>query len=176
MAFGVWPTSWGAMGGARTENGLARVVLPHYAPAELRELLAFECPGARCDEKDFEELMARCQAYFNGQAAGFDDFSDRPDAPPALRLDLPGERTFAGRVLRACRAVPYGQTRSYSWLAEAAGKPDGARAAAAAIGRNPLPLVLPCHRITYAGGEPGGFSAPGGVELKRRMLQLEKAR
>jgi methylated-DNA-[protein]-cysteine S-methyltransferase len=163
--FAVWPSAWGAMGAVSGPGGLARVILPHYQPKDLREMLAFQHPGAVESPGDFADLAARCAAYFNGQVVSFDDFT----------CDLPPETTFVGRALRACRGIPYGQKRSYSWLAAAAGNPQGARAAGAVLSRNPLPLVIPCHRVLGASGSLGGFSAPGGVEFKRRLLALEAA-
>ena len=163
LSFAVWPTAWGPMGAVAGPGGLVRVVLPHYQPDDLRALLAFEHPGAREDPRPFERLMVLSRQYFNGQEVSFDELS----------CVLLSENRFAGRVLRACRRIPYGQTRSYSWVADAAGNPAAARAAAAALSRNPLPLVVPCHRVTYADGRLGGFTSPGGVDLKRRMLALE---
>lgn len=176
--------------------GLVRIILPHYSLADLADLLVFEYPGSVEAPEEFADLVELSKAYFNGQVVGFND----------VICDLPSEKTFTGRVLRACRTIPYGQTRSYSWLADAAdrmnsppldrlgaalnnvegpksGKPGGARphgrpsgrAAAVALGRNPLPLVVPCHRVIYADGKLGGFSAAGGTELKQRMLTIEGA-
>ena len=153
------------MGAVASDRGLVRVVLPHYQPDDLRALLAFEHPGAAEDAGAFQDLIALSREYFNAREVSF----------AAVACDLPGERTFTGRVLRACRNIPYGQTRSYSWLATAAGNPDAARAAARAMAANALPLVIPCHRVTYADGRLGGFSAPGREDLKRRMLLLEKS-
>ncbi len=142
---------------------LIRVELPHYQADDLEAMIRFEHADAvRCDDA-FDPFVQRCRAYFNAQPATFDDIACR----------LPGESTFAGKVLRACRAIPHGQTVSYSQLAKQIGRPDAARAVAAAMGKNPLPLVIPCHRVTYADGRPGGFSAPGGETLKQRMLDLE---
>ena len=165
MVYAVWTTAAGPVGAAGSAGGLVRIVLPHYSAADLADLLAFEYPISVEKPDEFADIADLSRAYFNGQVVRFDD----------VACDLPSAKTFTGRVLRACRAIPYGQTRSYSWLAGAAGKPSGARAAAAALGRNPLPLVVPCHRVIHAGGAIGGFSAPGGVELKRRMLTIEGA-
>jgi methylated-DNA-[protein]-cysteine S-methyltransferase len=164
LFYGVWATAWGPMGAAGGAAGLRRVVLPHYMPDQLAELLAWEHPGAARDEKLFERLIQLTRDYFNGKAVDFGE----------VACDLPPAGSFAGMVLRACRTIPYGQTRSYSSLAEQIGRPDAARAVAAALGKNPIPLVVPCHRVTYADGRLGGFSAEGGVELKRRMLDLER--
>ena len=165
MVCAVWTTAAGAMGAVKGAGGLVRIVLPHYSPADLKDLLRFEPPGSIESLDEFVDLVELSRAYFNGQVVRFDD----------VACDLPSAKTFTGRVLRACRGIPYGQTRSYSWLANAVGKPSGARAVAAALGRNSLPLVIPCHRVIHAGGAIGGFSAAGGVELKRRMLAIEGA-
>lgn len=164
-AYAVWPTGWGPMGAAVGERGICRVILPHYPTDHLRELLAWECLGAVQDEAPFEELIALSRDYFNAKAV---DFSQ-------VACNLPPEGTFAGSVLRACRAIPYGQTRSYHVLAEAIGRGDAARAVATALGKNPTPLLVPCHRVTYADGRIGGFGAPGGEALKRRLLELERS-
>ncbi|MBN1283272.1 MAG: methylated-DNA--[protein]-cysteine S-methyltransferase [Proteobacteria bacterium] len=85
-------------------------------------------------------------------------------------LDLRGTE-FQKRVWRAIATIPRGQTRSYAWLAKKAGRPRAARAAASACGANPLPLLIPCHRVIAGSGTLGGFS--GGPTLKRKLLMLE---
>lgn len=142
---------------------LTRVVLPHYLPDDLAAMIRFEHAGAVRADDAFEAFVQRCRAYFNGQGVSFDDIACR----------LPGEATFGGKVLRACRAIPHGRTTSYGQLARQIGRPDAARAVAAALGKNPLPLVIPCHRVTYADGRLGGFSAPAGPDQKQRLLDLE---
>jgi len=77
------------------------------------------------------------------------------------------------KVYRALQKVPYGQVRTYAWLAAKAGDPKAARAVGAALAKNPTPLVVPCHRIVRSDGGLGGFSAASGVKLKQRMLELE---
>lgn len=150
--------------GAVSEGGLiCRVVLPHYSPSDLADLLAFEHPDSRRDDEAFTELAELTRGYFNGQAVSFDDVAIR----------LPG--AFAGAVLQACRHIPYGETTNYGRLAATIGREDAARAVATALGKNAAPLIVPCHRVIYAGGDAGGFSAAGGVDLKRRMLALEAA-
>ena len=165
VVFAVWPTAWGPVGAVRTSRGLARTILPHGGITAIRSLLATEHPDARQDTRAFDELIELTRAYFAGRAVSF----------RAVRCDLPAAATFAGRVLRACRNIPYGRTISYGRLASGAGNPKAARAAAAVMARNPLPLVIPCHRVIYADGRLGGFSAPAGVTQKRRMLRLEGA-
>lgn len=163
-AYAVWPTAWGPMAAVMAGGEIARIILPHYGLADLRALVAFEHPGAADDPTCAGELVELSRAYFNGRAVSFDH----------LPCALPKETAFGGQVLRACRKIPYGQTASYSHLAKLIGNPEGARAVAAALGKNAIPLVIPCHRVSYAGGKLGGFSAEGGTDLKRRMLDLEK--
>ena len=164
--YAVWTTAWGPMAAAAGPRGLARVVLPHYQLADLRDLMAFEHPKAAQDEAAFAELVQLSRAYFRGRPVSFD----------RLQCELPPESKLAGKILRACRKIPYGQTAGYARVAAMAGVEGSARAAATALGRNPLPLVIPCHRVTYSDGRAGGFSAPGGVEQKLRMLALEADR
>ncbi len=163
LTYTVFPTAAGPMGAVADGGELIRVELPHYQLTDLEALLAFEHQGAVRDDAAFETFRDRCRAYFNAKPVSFDDIACR----------LPKETTFAGLVLRACRAIPPGQTASYSDLAKQIDRPDAARAVAAAMGRNALPLVIPCHRVTYASGKLGGFSAPGGETLKQRMQDLE---
>jgi len=161
--FAVWSTAWGPVGAVAGAGGLRRLVLPHYQADQLADLLAWEHPAAVRDIKPFERIIELTRAYFNARAVEFDD----------VACELPGEGTFGGKVLRACRTLRYGQTTNYGELARLIARPEASRAVAGALGKNDIPLVIPCHRVTYAGGAPGGFSAPGGVEIKRRMLALE---
>ncbi|MCE9545014.1 MAG: methylated-DNA--[protein]-cysteine S-methyltransferase [Planctomycetia bacterium] len=110
-------------------------------------------------------LQSRMQAFAEGEAV---DFSD-------VALDVAGLTPFAQRVVRHCRKVPYGETRSYRELAVRAGSPGAARAVGSVMARNRWPLVVPCHRIVASGSGIGGFSAPGGVGVKRRLLEMEAA-
>ncbi len=163
LYYTVWTTAWGPMGAAAGPGGITRIELPHYQPDDLEQLLAWEHPNARRADEPFETLIELSRRYFSAEPV---DFAD-------VACELPPPGGFTGKVFRACREIPYGQTRSYSYLAKAISRPDAARAVAAAMGRNPLPLVIPCHRVTYADGRLGGFSAAGGETLKRRMLDLE---
>ena len=97
------------------------------------------------------------------------------DALGWVDLDLNGVSAFEAAVYRATRAVPLGETRTYGQLAAQIGDPNQARAVGQALGRNPWPIVVPCHRITGADGRTGGFSAPGGSATKLRLLEIEGA-
>jgi methylated-DNA-[protein]-cysteine S-methyltransferase len=107
----------------------------------------------------FGDLPQRITRYFAGERVKF------PDA-----VDLDGASPFQRHVMDRLQGIPYGETRSYGWVATAVGVPKGPRAVGQAVARNSVPLVIPCHRVVGHNGL-GGFS--GGVELKRRMLRLE---
>ena len=151
------------MGAVAGGDGITRVVLPYYPSDQLAELLAWEHSGSKRDAGPFEQLIELSRDYFNGKTVDFGP----------IKCALPGEGSFSGRVLRCCMKIPYGQTESYGRLAIRIGADEAARAVATALSKNNIPLVIPCHRVTYSDGRPGGFSTPGGPEMKQRMLQLE---
>lgn len=120
-------------------------------------------PGAGSAAEGRAEAAARQLAeYVRGERRSFD-----------LALDLPDQPPFRRRVLRELARVPYGETVSYGDLAERCGRPGAARAVGNAVGRNPVPVVLPCHRVIRSDGSPGEYG--GGRERKRRLLRLEGA-
>ena len=101
--------------------------------------------------------------YFDGRRVRFSG-----------KLDLSGLSPFARKVLRALAKVPYGKTITYGELAKRAGSEKAARAVGSVLANNPLPIVVPCHRVVAGDGSLGGFSAPGGVKFKSKLLNLEK--
>ena len=163
MHYDVWSTAWGPVGAAAAPGGLTRLVLPHQPAEQILTMLAGQDAHAVRNRDAFQRLRDLTRAYFDGREVDFQDI-------PCM---LPSAERFAGKVLRACRAIPYGRTVCYSWLAARVGNVKAARAVASAMSRNPIPLVVPCHRITYADGRLGGFSAAGGPDLKGRLLALE---
>lgn len=92
-----------------------------------------------------------------------------------VKLDFGGVHAFERSVYAAARAIPFGETRTYGALAAQVGDPLAAQAVGQALGRNPWPIIVPCHRITAAEGRTGGFSAPGGAATKLRLLEIEGA-
>jgi methylated-DNA-[protein]-cysteine S-methyltransferase len=160
--YAAWPTAWGPVGGVWGEKGLRRLILPFYGMQDLRELLAWEHAAAAEDAAPFQALIDCSQRYFNGEAADF----------TPVEVELPS--SLSGKVYRAARQIPPGRTLAYGQLARQMGQPDAARAVASALSRNPTPLVVPCHRVTYSDGRPGGFSAMGGEALKQRLIAHEK--
>ncbi|MBX3433492.1 MAG: methylated-DNA--[protein]-cysteine S-methyltransferase [Pirellulales bacterium] len=117
------------------------------------------------DDADPAKIVGRLVRYASGVQVPLDD----------LPLGLAPMTGFQRRVVAACRAIPYGQTRTYGQLAASAGSPGAARAAGQVMASNRIPLVIPCHRVVAANGRLGGFSAPQGTAMKRRLLALEAA-
>ena len=154
----------GHVGIVATARGLRRLFLPRRAPAALKREILAHYPDAAEDQWLMPELVSALRRYFAGE-------------PVALvaRLDWSGHNPFDVDVWRSCQRLPYGQTTSYKSLAERLGRPGAARAVGTAMGRNPFPLVVPCHRVVKSDGSLGGYSGPGGVGLKRRLLDMEAA-
>ncbi len=165
LYYSTWTTAWGPMGAVAGKAGVTRIVLPHYKGDDLKALLAWEHPSAKCENAPFVQLTELSREYFNGNEVNFGD----------IECDLAAAGTFTGKALRACREIPYAQTRSYLDLSKMLGSLESARAVATAMGSNAIPLVIPCHRVIYSNGNLGGFSAEGGTSLKQRMINLESA-
>jgi methylated-DNA-[protein]-cysteine S-methyltransferase len=110
-----------------------------------------------------QEAIARAKALLAGEAVRFDD----------LPLDLDAVGPFDRAVYAVISELPPGQTMTYGEIASRLGGPGAARAVGRALGENPIPLIVPCHRVLAAGGRAGGFSAPGGLATKRKLLAIE---
>ena len=147
---------------AATEQGLLKIAFPGGARSDFHAWLARHVPRAErsSDEAWLEDVRAQLGAYFDGRLREF-----------KLSLDLRGTE-FQVEVWRRLATIPFGETRTYGELARALGRPGAGRAVGAASGANPLPLVLPCHRVVAARGRLGGFG--GGLEAKRHLLGFEQ--
>jgi methylated-DNA-[protein]-cysteine S-methyltransferase len=141
--------------------------LPEESDEKARRSLARRFPGAvEAEPPPFAaEAMARIASLLAG---GKTDLGD-------IRLDPEGS-AFERNVWQAARRIPCGEVRSYGDIAREIGAPGAAQAVGLALGRNPVPIVIPCHRVLAADGRSGGFSAPGGVATKFRILEIEGAR
>jgi len=134
----------------------------------MRAALARRFPGAvEADPPEFvRDAAARIVRLLSGEAV---DLSDLP-------LDLSKASDLERKVYAAALRIPHGEVRTYGEIAREIGAPGAAQAVGVALGRNPVPIVVPCHRAIASGGKSGGFSAPGGVSTKFRMLEIERAR
>ncbi|MBN9243630.1 MAG: methylated-DNA--[protein]-cysteine S-methyltransferase [Mesorhizobium sp.] len=166
----VFETALGFMGLAWSEAGLTRLCLPQSSRDAVERRL-FRLDGIAGTDSDkppqwVQGLIADIRAYAEGDIV---DFSGVP-------VDLAGTDDFQRAIYEAARRLAFGETTTYGELAKRAGHPGLPRETGAALGANPVPLVIPCHRILAAGGKIGGFSAPGGSATKEKMLGLEGVR
>ena len=164
IKYTIFKTKWGYFGLAAGYDGLFRTCLPLARPEKVRSQLLKNLRDPQYDESLFKKIQDRITAYFEGACI---DFKNIP-------ILLDGSTSFQIPVLTACRNIEFGRTISYSGLAKKIGRPSAARAVGGALARNPLPLIIPCHRIVCNDGKIGGFSAIGGTEIKRKMLLHEK--
>jgi methylated-DNA-[protein]-cysteine S-methyltransferase len=163
----LFDTVLGFCGVAWGEGGLVGVQLPEKdCAATERRLVAKSGSAGAAEPQDWvADLIADIRAYLAGQKV---DFSK-------VAVDLEGIDEFRQRIYGALRGIAFGRTVTYSELARMLGSTDreGAREVGDAMGRNPVPIVIPCHRVLAAGGKLGGFSAHGGSATKRKLLALE---
>jgi methylated-DNA-[protein]-cysteine S-methyltransferase len=166
--FSLFDTALGVCGLAWGAAGLTGVFLPEASPAAIRARIRRRHP-------DLTETPPplQIQAAIEAIVALLD--GERRDLSE-VAVDFSGVSDFEAKVHRAIRAIPPGALITYGELARRIGAPEMARAVGVALGRNPVPIVVPCHRVVGAGGKLVGFSAPGGVATKRRLLEIEGAR
>lgn len=155
----IFDTALGWVGVFASTKGLLRLTLPQTSASETQRKLD-DTAQAQWSPEHFRGLTNRLIAYFSGDSVDF------PDG-----LDLSDATTFQHRVWATTRLIPFGETRSYSWVAEQVGKPKAPRAVGQALGSNLLPIIIPCHRVLGSDGGLCGFG--GGLEMKRRLLELE---
>lgn len=161
MHYCVVDTALGTFGLAWSDEGLRRVLLPDNGRAAVEAKLSrVATPG---EPRHLPQLVELIVAYGEGQPVSFAD----------LKLDLGGVSPFHASVYDAIRSLGWGETTTYGEIARDLGGVQLSRGVGQALGANPLPLVIPCHRVLGSGGWAGGFSAPGGVSAKLRMLALE---
>jgi methylated-DNA-[protein]-cysteine S-methyltransferase len=152
---------FGTLHAAVTGRGLVRLAFPEENVDAFLERLARKLsPRIVASPGSLDPVRRELEEYFNGRRRDFD-----------LKLDWALITPFARRVLRMTAAIPYGGHLSYAEVAAEAGSPRGARAAGNALGANPIPIVIPCHRVLHSGGGIGGYG--GGLERKRFLLELE---
>jgi methylated-DNA-[protein]-cysteine S-methyltransferase len=161
VAYATVDSPFGSLLLARTPRGLVRVGLPNQdADGLLADLASRVSPRVLEAPAELDEARRELDLYFEGKLTDFE-----------LPLDWQLSRDFRRRVLRAIARIPYGQTRSYTEMARSAGNERAVRAAGTACGSNPLPLVVPCHRVLRTGGALGGYG--GGLPMKEELLRLE---
>ena len=153
-------TDIGWIGILSSAKGLLGTTLPQPSIDEVRQLLGDSVSYAIWSPHPFKDLMERLKVYFSGHRTTFPD-----------KLDLSRATHFQRAVWEITRLIPYGETRSYAWVAEQIKRPKAVRAVGQALSKNPLPIIVPCHRVVASDGKLSGFG--GGVEMKRYLLSLE---
>lgn len=165
LRYTLFSTTFGTCGVAWSVEGIVRVQLPEadIARTEARLGRLAELAPREDVPPRMADTIARLRAYFDGAPMDFRDVVVDSGA---------GNSPFAA-IYAATQAVGWGETATYGQVAKRAGIPHGAQAVGQAMARNPVPIVIPCHRILAANGRLGGFSAPGGPATKERLLRLE---
>jgi len=150
------------MGICSTKKGISLVVLPRLTEEEVLQTIREHTQGANLEEspQHFENLKKDLLDYFSGRKVEFD-----------YPIDLSHYTPFQSAVFTATRSIPYGETRSYHWIARKIGNPKGSRAVGQALKENSIPILVPCHRVIEQNGKIGGFSP--GIKWKEWLLQLE---
>ncbi|MBM99790.1 MAG: cysteine methyltransferase [Planctomycetaceae bacterium] len=159
--FVIFSTKLGWFGACSGPRGVRRTTMGHPSKSAARKALAAEIELEI--EGDPWDVVSKIVSFSGGERV------DLRSVP----LDLPPMTSFRSRVLLRCHEIPYGETISYGQLARLAGSPQAARAVGSAMANNPLPILIPCHRVVAANDQLGGFSAPTGLSLKKQMLRLE---
>jgi len=168
-------TAWGWCGLVTENNAVIELVLPsldkklilkRLNPAG-NNLVITVCGAKQAIPFNEKALVLRIRRdlnkYFNGEKVDF-----------SYKISLRGYTNFEQSVYHDLMDIPYGQVRNYGWLADKTGHPKAGRAVGNALAKNPLPLLIPCHRIIKSNGSLGNFSAIGGARLKEKLLKLEK--
>ena len=163
MAFCLIETDLGWFGLAWSPQGITRAHLPGETPEEMRARLTRHGPETTEGPAFVAEARALIAEYARGEPVSF----------ARLPLDLSGISDFNRRVYEDILRLNWGETTTYGDIAWRLGDVGLSRAVGQAMGSNPIPLIIPCHRVLASGGKTGGFSAPGGREAKLRMLALE---
>jgi methylated-DNA-[protein]-cysteine S-methyltransferase len=165
--YAVFDTVIGWVGIVWGEQGLIAVHLPESDPETVRESFARRAPGATeaAPPPAVGAVVEGIRALMRGEKA---DLSDAP-------LDIARVPEFNAKVYEITRKIPAGQTLTYGEIAVQLGEKLLAQQVGAALGRNPWPIVVPCHRVTAANGKLGGFTARGGVSTKLKLLMIEGA-
>ena len=160
LSYTVFLTEAGWIGLLGSSRGLSRTTLPQKSKEAAALSLGKTIHQAVNHPEQFPDLIEQYQAYFKGYAV---DFSEKLNLSQATR--------FERAVWETTRRIPRGETRSYGWVADQIGQRLASRAVGQALGRNPLPIIIPCHRVLTGSGKLGGFG--GGLVMKQYLLKLE---
>lgn len=165
IKYAIFRTKWGWCGIAGTKEGLLRAELPCQSRLQVKSRLLAGLKDPQYSKGYFLSVQSKIKDYFAGKKVDF-------KSVPVL---MDRFRPFSKDVLRACRKIEFGDTKSYAELAGKVKKQSAARAVGNAVARNPVPLIIPCHRVICSDRRIGKFSAAGGQQTKRKLLALESS-
>ena len=164
MVYRTFPTRLGACAVVGASGRVCGLVICEPSAKAAERIVRSRWPQAGPDRRAFAPQAKQIQDYFRGRRVSF-----------RARVAMEQASGFERAVYRAAMRIPYGQVRTYGWIARRIGRPRAARAVGNALGRNPVPIIVPCHRVVRSDGLLGGFSARQGVALKQKLLALEGA-
>ena len=161
FSYSIFNTSWGWMGIVNSERGLRRIILPQSSYDNAHQIITTEVTVAKSSKNDTSRIIQKLKSYLQGENVVFSD-----------PLDLSPATQFQQGIRQVICSIPYGETRSYSWVANEIGKPGARRAVGQVLAHNPIPIIIPCHRVIASDGSLHGFQR--GLKMKQRLLSLEK--
>ncbi len=159
--YSLFNTSWGWVGVIISERGIRRIILPQSNSDIIYEIIRNESPLATFTSHA-SDITQKITAYLSGQKVKFNN-----------TLDYPNITQFQNDVYQTTCSIPYGETRSYSWVAKEIGNIRATRAVGQALAHNPTPIIVPCHRVISLSGNLQGFR--GGIDMKKRLILMEKS-
>src|SRR5215472_10853572 len=166
-SFGTCGIAWRTSADSGSQAVVTAVQLPEATPQATESHIARKSGSNQrgVPPREIAGVIEKIRKHFQGEMQDFRN----------VTVDLDGASTFFRQVYEATREIPAGQTRTYGEIAKAAGQPGAAQEVGQAMAKNPVPIIVPCHRVSAAGGKLGGFSAPGGPATKAKLLALEGA-
>jgi O-6-methylguanine DNA methyltransferase len=166
-AIGTCGIAWRELGDSSSQPAITRLQLPEATEKATESRIARNSGLRRVTvpPPHIAEVIGKIRRHLQGEVQDFRD----------VAVDLEGVAPFARQVYEAAREIPPGETRTYGEIAKTVGQPAAAQEVGQALSKNPIPIIIPCHRVAAAGGKLGGFSAPGGPATKAKLLALEGA-
>ncbi len=163
MLYTIVQTRWGWVGAIFSDKGLRRLTFPVKTECEAKKRLKNKGDNGYVQSNKFKGLEKKLVNYFSGKPVSF-----------SCDLDLSGVTQFQREVWETVSKIPYGQAKSYKWVADKMGRKNAYRAVGQALARNPVPIIIPCHRVICKDGSPGGFGGKAAIiKTKLKLLALE---
>lgn len=160
--YSLFETSLGWCGIVYGQQGVVKLYLPGMKKGNLKKNISSQFKNAVEEPVKARKIIKNVCSYFK-----------KNNAPMDFKVDMTGMTDFQKKVYNAAIKIPFGKIKTYKWIANKIGVPAGPRAVGNALAANPVPLIIPCHRVVGCNGKLGGFSATGGLNMKKRMLALE---